>query len=121
MLIGGCLPTNRSLLEAGGLYKDVGEEALRGRVPMKGLIPIIRFLCGGVLLLREGFCCFTGGSHEGVVVILEVGEDHLSVLFGLFNYTGGMEVSTRVFFCSADVFTQRPHFRLLKGLPITLP
>ena len=72
--VGGCLPTKRSLLGTGGLYEDVGEKALRGRVPMEGLIPISRFWGGGVLLYRRSgvdyvrvfvvipeVCCYIGG------------------------------------------------------------
>ena len=52
---------------------------------------------GGVVVpevwsgLREDLCCYTGGSHEGVVVILEVREDHLSFCFGLLYQRHGGE------------------------------
>ena len=54
----GCLPTKRSLLGAGGLYQDVGEEALCGRVPMEGLIPRLRFLYKGWWLYWRSFYSF---------------------------------------------------------------
>ena len=43
------------------MYEHVEEKALRGRIPMEGLIPKLRFFCVG------GYCC-TGG----VFVVLEV-------------------------------------------------
>ena len=61
---------------------------------MSGNSSILFLVWGGVVVpevwsgLREGFRCYTGGTHEGVVVILEVGEVFCCYTGGCF--TGGL-------------------------------
>ena len=90
-LVSGCLPTKQSLLGTGGLYEDVGEKALWGRVPMEGLIPRLRFCVGG--------CCCTGGLF---VVLPEV---------YVLCCTGGL---LGVLFC-AEVRGYTPELSFIKG------
>ena len=52
------------------MHEDGGEKALCGRVPMEGLIPRLRFLCGGVWLFRRSVWCFTGGLLENLYCVV---------------------------------------------------